>query len=237
MKNSSFNVDILKRRRFEEGIVNESLKPDKKIFKKGIKIGSFIFGLTLLPTFIILFQLFLFHREKVKLSDSVFEYDNLTQQNQKLGLKVNNLKTFNKDLASSISSLSSSSALLTKLSNIIPNRIKLSAIRSEDENLILEGFVDAADGLDIVNIFILQLDSSGLFQSRKVSMNKASLTELNLMQNSSNRTDMQQNYLSFEIIGKLVPNNKNFDKDTLNSLGSTGLASRLEILQNYKLLP
>ena len=60
MKNSTFNVDILKRRRFEEGIVNESLKPDKKIFKKGIKIGSFIFGLTLLPTFIILFQLFLF---------------------------------------------------------------------------------------------------------------------------------------------------------------------------------
>ena len=237
MKNTLFNIDILKRRRFEEGIINEPLKPDKRIFKKGIKIGSFILGLTLIPTLIVLIQLFLFHREKVKLSEFVLEYDNLIQQNQTLSLNVSNLKTLNKDLASSISNLSSSSAFLTKLSKVIPNKIKLSAIRSEEGNLILEGFVNAIDGLDIVNIFILQLDSSGLFQSRKVSMNKASLTELNLMQNNLNQTEMQQNYLSFEIIGKLVPNNENFDKDKLNSLGSRGLARRLEILQNYKLLP
>ena len=237
MKNSLFNIDILKRRRFEEGIINEPLKPDKRIFKKGIKIGTFILGLTLIPTLIVLIQLFLFNREKVKLSEFVFEYDSLIQQNQKHSLDVNTLKTFNKDLASSISSLSSSSALLTKLSNVIPNKIKLSAIRSEEGNLILEGFVDAIDGLDIVNIFLLQLDSSGLFHTRKVSMNKASLTELNLMQSNSNDTDRQRNYLSFEIIGKIILNNKNFDKDSLNSLGSKGLARRLEILQNYKLLP
>ena len=65
MKNSLSNIDILKRRRFEEGIINEPLKPDKRIFKKGIKIGTFILGLTLIPTLIVLIQLFLFNREKV----------------------------------------------------------------------------------------------------------------------------------------------------------------------------
>ena len=237
MRNTLYKIDILKRRRFEEGIVNESLKPDKNIFKKGIKFGALILGVALFPMCLILFQLLLFQREKVKLSDSVIEYDSLKLQNQKLEFEVRNLKSFNKELALSISNISSSSAMLTKLGKIIPNKIKLSAIKLDADNLILEGFVEANNGLDIANIFILQLDNSGLFQSRKVSMNKASLTELNLMQNNLNQKEMQQNFLSFEIIGKLVPNNKNFDSEKLKSLGSIGLSKRLEILQKFKLLP
>ena len=107
MRNTLYKIDILKRRRFEEGIVNESLKPDKNIFKKGIKFGALILGAALFPMCLILFQLLLFQREKVKLSDSVFEYDSLNLQNQKLEFEVRNLKSFNKELALSISNISS----------------------------------------------------------------------------------------------------------------------------------
>jgi len=227
---SYLKPDLLKRRR-EAGLVQSISKPSLSLIRQGYFIGCIIFLITLIPSIITVFQHFLYYQEKKELNDSAIQYDNLLQEVENLSSQLKSLSRSNQQLAGTIMNLNSSSAMLTKISRVIPSTIKLNLVQVDNKTLIIKGLAKDNEGLDIVNRFILNLDDSNLFQEHKVTMEEAVLIE-------PDDTGLQENkkFLKFNLTAKFLPTNKSFNRNQLTSLGSLGLAKRIDILNKQGFL-
>ena len=154
-----FKLDLLNKRRNE----NEDkiyFKSTRNIISKGFLIGS--------SFLLIIFISCLYNSHKKReyqqeidiLQKDSKKYDTLILKSNQNQRKFNQIRKFNNNLALSISGLSSGSALISELSNLVPKNIFLTAISSNDSNLILKGQVDNDLSYSLINAFLIKLESS-----------------------------------------------------------------------------
>ena len=222
--------DLLKARRVEEGRPLPLLQSSSKTIKKGSLIGSSFISLVLIISGIILLQTLISQIKLKKLQPIVDKYDLYTKKINTNKIELSKVNIFNKKLATAILNIRSGSALLTEISKIIPSKITLQSIEVLKDDLTITGIANLKDGIEIINVFMIEISSSPFINSGSVKLLKAD----NLAQ--VNQDNKNKEFISFSLSAKITDKISEVNQNHLSRLGSEGLSNRLKILNKYGLL-
>ena len=223
MEKANFKqIDLLRKRRESENVIDPFFVDTKKFIKKGTSIGIGLLIVSFLLGIPFIVRINLLEKEKFKIVKFKEEYDSLERKLDNESIQLKKIAKFNKEIKNSIMNISSSSALLKEISIVIPSEIQLIDFISNGNKLIFKSEIFNKDYLKTVNSFLLSLDNSKL-----VKFSEFDLEEIKRINNT-------QNQLGFAFIIKTEINNeyKDINQKYLTKLGSLGLSNRLNILNN-----
>ena len=207
------------------------LKSSKKVIKKGSLIGGSFIGFILFISSLITLQILLSQYKIRKLQPVVEKYDSTIREININKQSLVQINKFNKRLANAIVDIRSGSALLAEISKLIPNSLTLTSINVLNNNLTINGIANGREGLKIINLFMLEMNSSPL-----ISRESVSLLEANIQTNKESGQNQKREFIEFTLKAEITEDIKNVNQNHLKELGSNGLANRIQILENYKLI-
>ena len=223
MKSSKFRtVDILRKRRELNSLQDRFFIDTKKYIKKGIYIGISIISISTLVGILFIFRSNIIERKKTKLQPLVNEYDSLQIKLNNESKELKSVAEFNKNLKESIVNISSSSALISEVSSIIPSRMQLISFNSSNSSLNLKSKVPNNNFLDLINGFLLGLDNS-----KFINFSEIDLTDIKAEQGIG-----RSKYYQVNIKTKITFDFDEINQKALKRLGSYGLLNRIEILKS-----
>ena len=223
MTSSNFRtVDILRKRREVNSLQDRFFIDTKKYIKKGIYIGISIISISTLVGILLIFRSNIIERKKTKLQPLVNEYDSLQIKLNNESKELKSVAEFNKNLKESIVNISSSSALMSEVSSIIPSKMKLILFNSSNSSLNLKSQVPNNNFLDLINGFLLGLDNS-----KFINFSEIDLTDIKAEQGIG-----RSKYYQVNIKTKITLDFDEINQKALKRLGSYGLLNRIEILKS-----
>ena len=223
MTSSNFRtVDILRKRREVNSLQDRFFIDTKKYIKKGIYIGISIISISTLVGILFIFRSNIIERKKTKLQPLVNEYDSLQIKLNNESKELKSVAEFNKNLKESIVNISSSSALISEVSSIIPSKMQLISFNSSNSSLNLKSQVPNNNFLDLINGFLLGLDNS-----KFINFSEIDLTDIKAEQGIG-----RSKYYQVNIKTKITLDFDDINQKALKRLGSYGLLNRLEILKS-----
>ena len=224
MTSSNFRtVDILRKRREVNSLQDRFFIDTKKYIKKGIYIGISIISISTLVGILFIFRSNIIERKKTKLQPLVNEYDSLQIKLNNESKELKSVAAFNKNLKESIVNISSSSALISEVSSIIPSKMQLISFNSSNSSLNLKSQVPNNNFLDLINGFLLGLDNS-----KFINFSEIDLTDIKVEKGMGS-----SKYYQVNINTKIPLDFDEINQKALKSLGSDGLANRIEILKSF----
>ena len=223
MTSSNFRtVDILRKRREVNSLQDRFFIDTKKYIKKGIYIGISIISISTLVGILFIFRSNIIERKKTKLQPLVNEYDSLQIKLNNESKELKSVAEFNKNLKESIVNISSSSALISEVSSIIPSKMQLISFNSSNSSLNLKSQVPNNNFLDLINGFLLGLDNS-----KFINFSEIDLTDIKAEQEIG-----RSKYYQVNIKTKITFDFDEINQKALKRLGSYGLLNRIEILKS-----
>ncbi len=228
--NNLINNDLLNARRIEEGKSLPLLQSSAKTIKKGALIGSSFISAVLLISLLILMQTYISKIKLKKLKPIVDRYDLYTQKIKSKNIELSKIEIFNKKLAKAIVNIRSGSALLKEISNIVPQKITITNMEVLNNDLTITGIASLKDGIETVNVFMIEINSSPFINAKSVKLLKADKL------NQGNKEKGNKDFMSFSLSAKITDNISKVNQNYLNKLGSVGLSNRVSILNNFGLL-
>ena len=223
MTSSNFRtVDILRKRREVNSLQDRFFIDTKKYIKKGIYIGISIISISTLVGILFIFRSNIIERKKTKLQPLVNEYDSLQIKLNNESKELKSVAEFNKNLKESIVNISSSSALISEVSSIIPSKMQLISFNSSNSSLNLKSQVPNNNFLDLINGFLLGLDNS-----KFINFSEIDLTDIKAEQGIG-----RSKYYQVNINTKITFDFDEINQKALKRLGSYGLLNRIEILKS-----
>lgn len=223
MTSSNFRtVDILRKRREVNSLQDRFFIDTKKYIKKGIYIGISIISISTLVGILFIFRSNIIERKKTKLQPLVNEYDSLQIKLNNESKELKSVAAFNKNLKESIVNISSSSALMSEVSSIIPSKMQLISFNSSNSLLNLQSQVPNNNFLDLINGFLLGLDNS-----KFINFSEIDLTDIKAEQGIG-----RSKYYQVNIKTKITFDFDEINQKALKRLGSYGLLNRIEILKS-----
>ena len=223
MTSSNFRtVDILRKRREVNSLQDRFFIDTKKYIKKGIYIGISIISISTLVGILFIFRSNIIERKKTKLQPLVNEYDSLQIKLNNESKELKSVAEFNKNLKESIVNISSSSALISEVSSIIPSKMQLISFNSSNSSLNLKSQVPNNNFLDLINGFLLGLDNS-----KFINFSEIDLTDIKAEQGIG-----RSKYYQVNIKTKITLDLDEINQKALKRLGSYGLLNRIEILKS-----
>ena len=223
MTSSNFRtVDILRKRREVNSLQDRFFIDTKKYIKKGIYIGISIISISTLVGILFIFRSNIIERKKTKLQPLVNEYDSLQIKLNNESKELKSVAAFNKNLKESIVNISSSSALISEVSSIIPSKMQLISFNSSNSSLNLKSQVPNNNFLDLINGFLLGLDNS-----KFINFSEIDLTDIKAEQGIG-----RSKYYQVNIKTKITFDFDEINQKALKKLGSYGLLNRIEILKS-----
>ena len=224
MTSSNFRtVDILRKRREVNSLQDRFFIDTKKYIKKGIYIGISIISISTLVGILFIFRSNIIERKKTKLQPLVNEYDSLQIKLNNESKELKSVAAFNKNLKESIVNISSSSALISEVSSIIPSKMQLISFNSSNSSLNLKSQVPNNNFLDLINGFLLGLDNS-----KFINFSEIDLTDIKAEQGIG-----RSKYYQVNINTKITLDFDEINQKALKRLGSYGLLNRIEILKSF----
>ena len=223
MKKGNFKqIDLLRKRRDSEYLIEPYFIDNRKYIKKGIFSGSILIIITLILGIPFIFKTKFLESKKTKIKIFSDEYDFLDKKLNKESKKMKGISKFNSDLKNAIINISSSSALFQEIALIIPKDVQLLEFSSKGNSLFLKAKLPGAGYLEVLNSFLINLDKSEL-----VTFDDIDLIEIKA-------SDINSNDKSFivEINTKVSTKYSEINEKYLIKLGSYGLFNRLNILKN-----
>ena len=163
-------------------------------------------------------------RRKSEIKPFVDEYNSLQLKLDKESKQLKSVAAFNRNLKNSIVNISSSSALLSEISSIIPKSIQLTSLSSSNGNLNLKSQVPDSKPLNLINGFLIGLDNSEFINFSEIDLGEIKRIEKKL-ENS--------NYFVVNITTKINTNFEDINQKYLINLGSEGLSNRIDILKSF----
>ena len=224
VKSNFKQIDLLRRRREANDILDPYFVDTKKYIKRGIFSGLILIAISLVLGIPFIFRTKILENKKDKIKSFTDEYDLLEKKLDKESIQLKEVSKFNKDLKNSIMDISSSSALLKEITLIIPKDIQLLDFSSRDNLLIMKGKVSNVEYLKTLNSFLLNLDKSKLIKFEDIDFKEISVTERN--------TEKKSNLVDIET--KVPQNYREINDKYLIKLGSYGLSNRLNLLKNIE---
>ncbi|KGG12526.1 MULTISPECIES: hypothetical protein [Prochlorococcus] len=227
-KNNNFNrIDLLKNRREQGGIETNFFARKRELIAKGSYIGGIIMSIVLLITGALYSRKIGYENQKKEISAFVVEYNNLQNELNDKSSQMKKIASFNKKLASNIRKIISSSAFLTEISNIIPTNIELSLLTIQSNFVEFKGSVKEQNGLELVNLFALNISDSIFFDNEVFIQN--------IERNNTSISSEESAELKFTIRASVNSELQTLDSETLIRLGSLGNANRVEYLDKLGL--
>ena len=224
VKSNFKQIDLLRKRRKTNNLLEPYFVDTKKYIKKGIYSGLILISISLVLGIPFILRTKLLENKKNRIKSFTDEYDLLEKKLDKESIQLKEVSKFNKDLKNSIMDISSSSALLKEITLIIPKDIQLLDFSSRDNLLIMKGKLSNVEYLKTLNSFLLNLDKSKLIKFEDIDFKEISVTE---------RNTEKKSYL-VDIETKVLKNYGEIDDKYLIKLGSYGLSNRLNLLKNIE---
>ena len=224
VKSNFKQIDLLRKRRKVNHLLDPYFVDTKKYIKKGIFVGiiliiiSFILGIP----FIIRTKILENKKDKIKIFSD--EYNLLEKKLDKESTQLKEISKFNNDLKNSIMDISSSSALLKEITLIIPKDIQLLEFSTGDDVLVMKAKLSNDKYLKTINSFLLNLDKSKLIKFEDIDLKKVSINE---------RNSEDKSYV-VDISTKVSNNYREINEKYLIQLGSFGLSNRLNLLKTIE---
>ena len=224
VKSNFKQIDLLRRRRKANEILDPYFVDTKKYIKKGIFSGLILIAISLVLGIPFIFRTKILENKKDKIKSFTDEYDLLEKKLDKESIQLKEISKFNKELKNSIMNISSSSALLMEITLIIPKDIQLLDFSSRDNLLIMKAKLSNDEYLKTLNSFLLNLNKSKLIKFEDIDLKEISVTE---------RNTEKKSYL-VDIETKVPKNYREINEKYLIKLGSYGLSNRLNLLKNIE---
>ena len=161
-------------------------------------------------------------RKKLEIKPLVDEYDALEIKLNKESNELKVVASFNDQLKNTIVNVSSSSALFSEISNIIPKNLQLINLNSSGNILTVESQVSKFDSFALINGFLISLDNSEF-----INFSDIDLTEI-----KSKEGDKEDSF-SIILTTKITNNYEEINQKYLKILGSEGLSNRIDILKKF----
>ena len=120
MKNTGFKqIDLLRKRREDTYLLQPYFVDTKKYLKKGIYIGLTLISISIIVGLSFILRTNILEKKKSNIKNFVDEYDSLQLKLNNESQQLKNVASFNDNLKNAILNISSSSALLKEISNIV----------------------------------------------------------------------------------------------------------------------
>jgi len=217
-------IDLLRKRRDSNSLLEPYFFDNTKSIKKGIFSGLTLIIITLILGIPFIFRTQFLENKKAQIKIFSDEYDLLLNKLNKESKELKKIANFNNDLKNSILNISSSSALFQEIALIIPSKVQLVEFNTKGNSLFLKSKLPNEQYLEILNSFLINLDESEL-----VKFNNIDLTEIKALNNNSK----DKGYLA-EIKTNVSTKYSDINEKYLIKLGSLGLFNRLNILKNIE---
>ena len=214
--------DLLRQRRKQEYLLDPYFIDNRKFIKKGIYIGISIISISLISGFAFILRSQILENKKLQIKNYSDEYDSLQIKLDKESKDLKTVAGFNTKLKNSIVNISSSSALLKEISLLIPDKIYLTFLSTEGNNLSLKSKQTGKEYLSYINGFMISLDNSEF-----IDFNQIDLTDIKSDEKNSDTYNAT-------LKTKITSEYKDINQKYLKKLGSFGLANRIQILRNFE---
>ena len=225
MSESNFKkIDLLRKRRESNSFQEPYFIDTRKFIMKGIYIGLSIISLSLIFGVVFIVRSNIIQRKKSEIKPLVDQYDALQFKLDEESKQLKSVATFNKKLKDSIVNISSSSALLSEISSIIPNKIRLVNLDSSNSILTLKSQVPDNKTFNLINGFLIGLDNSEFINFSEIDLGVIKAEEENLEKSK---------YFVVDITTKITTDFEDVNQKYLKNLGSEGLSNRIDILNSF----
>lgn len=222
MNNKSFKqIDLIRKRREEIFLLDPYFVDTKKYLRKGIYFGLSLISISIIVGFFFILRTNLLERKKLNIKNFVDEYNELQIKLNKESKELKEVAGFNENLKNGIANISSSSALLSEISLVIPKGIRIVDFNNEGNILTLKSELSGERPLELVNGFLISLDNSEF-----INFNPVDLIDFNINENENS------NIFMLNIKTNISSNYKKINQKYLKSLGSYGLANRIYLLND-----
>ena len=222
VKGSFKQIDLLRKRRDTNYLLEPYFIDNKKYIRKGILSGLILIIITLIIGIPFILRTNFLESKKSKIKIFSDEYDALDIKLKKQSKELKEISKFNSELKNAITNISSSSALFQEIALIIPKDMQLIQFISKGNSLKLKAKLPNDDYLEILNSFLISLDKSEL-----IKFNDIDLVSIKATKNNSKDVG----YI-VEINTKVSNKYSDINQKYLIKLGSYGLFNRLNILKN-----
>ena len=217
-------IDLLRNRRDPNNLVDPYFIDNRKFIKRGVFQGLII----ILSSFVIgtpfIFRTKFLENKKEEIKVFREEYDLIEKKLVKEQKELNEILNFNNKLKREILNINSSSALFQEIAFIIPKDIQLLSFKTRGDDLFLKTKIYKSEYLEILNSFLINLDTSELIRFNDIDIKK-----INYLNDNSNG----KSYL-VDIDTKVSTEYSDINQKYLIKLGSYGLFNRLNILNNIE---
>ena len=221
MKNTGFKqIDLLRKRREDTYLLQPYFVDTKKYLKKGIYIGLTLISISIIVGLSFILRTNILEKKKSNIKNFVDEYDSLQLKLNNESQQLKNVASFNDNLKNAILNISSSSALLKEISNIVPRNIKLVDFENDNSFLILKGEIYGDQPLELANAFLLSLNNSEFINFDEIDFSDIKINE-----------DKDAKTFTLNVRTNITNDHKIINKKYLKKLGSNGLANRIDLLQ------
>ena len=222
VKGSFKQIDLLRKRRDSNYLLEPNFINKKKYIIKGIFSGSILIIITLIIGIPFIFRTNFLENKKSKIKIFSDEYDVLVKKLNKESKELKEISKFNSELKNAVININSSSALFQEIALIIPKDIQLIEFISKGNSLKLKAKLPNDDYLEILNSFLISLDKSELIKFNDIDLVSIKATK-------KNSKDL--GYI-VELNTKVSTKYSDINQKYLIKLGSYGLFNRLNIIKN-----
>jgi type IV pilus assembly protein PilN len=169
-----------------------------------------------------------------KLAPIEEEVRSLTQKSGAIQAELSKITKTNKELATALTTVRTSSALLTDLQLRTPQGVQLTSAVVQGSSLVIKGKADDPTAFARINAFLLELKRSDLLDPATVTLVRS---ERAATPTSGERSLIVAAPVTFEINGTFAMLEPKQQLTVLQKLRSDGMARRLQLLQTEGLLP
>ena len=215
-------IDLLRKRRTSDLLIDPYFIDNNIYFKKGIYAGLILIVITLFLGFPFIFRTNFLESKKEKIKIFSDEYDLLQKKLNKESKELKSISDFNRNLKNSIMNLSSSSALFQEIALIIPKDIQLLEFTTKGNKLSFTAKLKNNSYLETLNSFLINLDNSELVKFEDIDLKEIKESK----KNSKNK--IYKVTIKTRVGNDFAKINENY----LIKLGSFGLFNRLNLLKN-----
>ena len=223
MKKANFKqIDLLRKRRDSNYLIEPYFIDKRKYIKKGIYSGSILIIISLILVIPFIVRTKFLENKKTQIKIFSDEYDLLDRKLNEESKELKKISKFNTDLKNAVIRISSSSALFKEIALIIPKKVQLLEVVSKGNSLSLKAKLSNDRYLEVLNSFLINLDKSELVTFDDVDLIEIKASDIN----------SKDKYFLVEINTKVSTKYSEINEKYLIKLGSYGLFNRLNILKN-----
>lgn len=229
-------LDLLRERRRALGLdsMTSVLGARRDLVRQGVWIGAALVGGVALITAAVTLRHRIIQAEIAKLAPIEAEVRSLTEASRARQAALTKITGTNRDLATALTTVRTSSALLTDLQLRTPQGVQLTSAVVQGRSLVIKGKADDPIAFSRINALLLELKRSDLFDPPSVTLVRS---ERAAAPSQGERLLAPSAPVTFEINANFAMLEPRQQLTTLQKLRSEGMARRLQLLQREGLLP